>query len=74
MAVLSRLGGGHLHDLTRAPLQYHEAVLTQRRALHGIGGRGAGVARREVQLVGHGGGCGARRVRRVARALGHLGL
>lgn len=56
MAVLARLGGGHLHDLAGAALEHHEAVLPQRRALHGVREGGAGIARGEVELVGHGGG------------------
>lgn len=55
MAMLARLGGGHLHDLAGAALEHHEAVLPQRRALHGVGGGGAGIARGEVEFVGHGG-------------------
>lgn len=53
--MLARLGGGHLHDLAGAALEHHEAVLPQRRALHGVGGGGAGIARGEVEFVGHGG-------------------
>lgn len=55
VAMLARLGGGHLHDLAGAALEHHEAVLPQRRALHGVGGGGAGIARGEVEFVGHGG-------------------
>lgn len=58
VAVLAGLGGGHLHDLTGAPLEHNEAVLAQRRALHGVGGGGAGIARGEVELVSHGGARG----------------
>lgn len=37
MAVLARLGGGHLHDLAGAVLEHHEAVLSQSRALQWVG-------------------------------------
>lgn len=43
VTVLAGLGGGHVDDLAGAVLDHDEAVLPQGRALHGEGGRGAGV-------------------------------
>ena len=43
VTVLAGLGGGHLDDLARARLDANESVLPQRRALHRIRERGAGV-------------------------------
>ncbi len=43
VTVFAGLRGTHLNDLARARLDDHEAVLTESRALHRIGGRGAGV-------------------------------
>lgn len=50
MPVLAGLGGGHLHDFARTSLQHHIAVLTQGRALHGVGGGGARLASLEVTI------------------------
>lgn len=50
VAVLASLGSGHLHDLAGTSLQYHVAVLAQSGALHGVGGRGARLASREVKI------------------------
>lgn len=50
VAMLASLGSGHLHDLAGTSLQYHVAVLAQSGALHGIGGRGARLASREVKI------------------------
>lgn len=44
VTVLSSLGGGHFDNLARAVLDYDVAVLTERRALHGIGGRSTGIS------------------------------
>lgn len=44
VAVLAGLGGGHVDDLARAVLDHDKPVLPQSRALHGIGGRGTGIA------------------------------
>lgn len=38
VAVLAGLGGGHFDDLAWALLDDDEAVLSQRRALHRVGG------------------------------------
>jgi hypothetical protein len=43
VAVFASLGGGHFHDLARTVLDDDEAVLSQRRALHRVGGRGASI-------------------------------
>ena len=43
VAVLSRLGGGHIDNLARAVLDHHESVLTQGRALHGERGGSASI-------------------------------
>lgn len=51
VAVLAGLGGGHFDDLAGAALQHDEAVLAQRRALHGERGRGAGVPGLEVCVL-----------------------
>ena len=50
VAVLARLGGGHLHDLAGSPFQHNEAVLAQGRALHGVGGGCPGIAGLEIQI------------------------
>ena len=51
VTVLSGLGGGHLDDLARAVLDADEAVLPQRGALHGEGGRGTGIGALEGVLM-----------------------
>lgn len=43
VTVLASLGGGHLNDLAGAALDDNVTVLAQSRALHGVGGRGAGI-------------------------------
>jgi len=43
VAVLASLRGRHIDDLARAVLDHNEAILPQGRALHGEGGRGAGI-------------------------------
>lgn len=43
VTVLTSLGGRHVDDLAGTVLDHNEAVLPQGRALHGEGGRGAGV-------------------------------
>jgi len=55
VTVLASLGGGHVNDLARAVLDDDVTVLTQSRALHGVGGRGTGISRVEgnVVLVSH---------------------
>lgn len=50
MAVLASLGGRHLNDLAGSPFQQYEAILTQGRALHGVGGGCPGITRLEVQI------------------------
>lgn len=50
MSVLAGLGGGHLHNFAWTSLQHHIAVLTQSRALHGVGGGGARLASLEVKI------------------------
>ena len=51
MAVLASLGGGHFDDLAGTVLDHDEAVLPEGRALHGIGGRGAGIDALEGVLM-----------------------
>src|SRR6266566_3738610 len=53
VAVLSGLGGAHVDNLAGAALDDHEPVLSQRRALHGERGRGAGVGRLEGVVMLH---------------------
>lgn len=48
--VLASLGRGHLHNLARASLQHHVAVLTQGGALHRVGGGGARLSAGEVKI------------------------
>jgi len=43
VAVLTSLGGRHVDDLAGTVLDHNEAVLPQGGALHGEGGRGAGI-------------------------------
>lgn len=43
VTVLASLGGRHVDDLARAALDDNVTVLPQSRALHGEGGRGAGI-------------------------------
>ena len=43
MAVLASLGGGHVDNLAGAVLDHDETILSQGGALHGKGGRGAGI-------------------------------
>lgn len=50
MSVLAGLGGGHLHNFAGMSLQHNIPVLTQSRALHRVGGGGAGLASREVKI------------------------
>jgi hypothetical protein len=66
VTVLASLGGGHVNDLARAVLDHDEAVLPERRALHGEGGGGTSIGALEgvllmLGVVGH-----------VARCLGGL--
>ena len=51
VTVLAGLGGGHFDNLAWAVLDHNEAVLPQRRTLHGIGGRGTGVGALERVLM-----------------------
>lgn len=51
VTVLASLGGGHVDDLARAALDDDETVLPQGRALHGVGGRSAGVGGVEGVLM-----------------------
>lgn len=51
VTVLASLGGGHLNDLAGAALDNNVTVLAQGRALHGEGGRGAGVGGLEGLVV-----------------------
>lgn len=51
VTVLARLGGGHVDDLARTTLDHDVTVLTQSRALHGVGGRGTGIGGVELELV-----------------------
>jgi len=50
VSVLAGLGGGHLYNFAGVTLQHHVPVLTQGGALHGVGGGGAGLAGREVEI------------------------
>lgn len=50
MSVLAGLGGGHLYNFAWTSLQHHIAVLTQSRALHGVGGGGARLTSLEVKI------------------------
>jgi len=43
VTVLTSLGGRHVDDLAWAVLDADEAVLSQGRALHGVGSRGTGI-------------------------------
>ena len=51
VAVLSRLGRGHLDNLAGAVLDANEAVLPQSRALHGVGEGGTGIGAVEGVLM-----------------------
>ena len=51
VTVLASLGGRHIDDLAGAVLDHNEAVLPQGRALHGEGGRGAGIGGLEGVLM-----------------------
>jgi hypothetical protein len=51
VTVLASLGGRHIDDLAGAVLDHNEAVLPQGRALHGKGGRGAGIGGLEGVLM-----------------------
>ena len=51
VTVLASLGGRHINDLAGAVLDHNEAVLPQGRALHGEGGRGAGIGGLEGVLM-----------------------
>jgi hypothetical protein len=51
VTVLASLGGGHVDNLARPVLDHNEAVLSQGRALHGKGGRGAGIGGLEGVLM-----------------------
>ena len=51
VTVLASLGGRHVDNLAGAALDHDEAVLAQGRALHGVGGRSAGVGGIEVVLM-----------------------
>lgn len=51
VAVFAGFGSGHLDYLAGATLEHHEAVLAERRTLHGEGGRGTGVPGLEVCVL-----------------------
>lgn len=51
VTVLASLGGGHVDNLARAALDNDVTVLAQSRALHGVGGRRAGIGRVEGDIV-----------------------
>jgi len=51
MTVLASLRGRHVDDLAGAVLDHNEAILSQGRALHGKGGRGAGIGGLEGVLM-----------------------
>jgi hypothetical protein len=51
VTVLASLGGRHVDDLAGTVLDHNEAVLPQGRALHGEGGRGAGIGGLEGMLM-----------------------
>lgn len=51
VTVLAGLGGGHLDDLAGTTLNDDVTVLAQGRALHGVGGRRAGIGRLEGNVV-----------------------
>ena len=51
VTMLAGLGGRHVDDLARAALDHDVAVLPQGRALHGEGGRRAGVGAVEGVLM-----------------------
>lgn len=51
VTVLASLGGGHVDDLAGAALDNDVTVLAQSRALHGVGGRRAGIGRLEGNVV-----------------------
>lgn len=51
VTVLAGLGGGHFNDLAGAALDDNVTVLPQSRALHGEGGRGAGIGGLEGNVV-----------------------
>jgi len=51
VTVLARLRGGHLDNLAGTVLDDDEAVLPQSRALHGVGGGGAGIGALEGVLM-----------------------
>uniref|UniRef100_A0A8C3IBM0 G protein pathway suppressor 2 n=1 Tax=Chrysemys picta bellii TaxID=8478 RepID=A0A8C3IBM0_CHRPI len=54
VAMLAGLRGGHLDDLAGTPLEHHEPIFAEGRALHGEGGGSPGVAGLEVQVISHG--------------------
>ena len=51
VTMLAGLRGAHFDDLAGAALDDNETVLAERRALHGIGGGGAGVGALEGVLM-----------------------
>ena len=51
VTVLAGFGGAHFDDLAGAALDDDEAVLAERRALHGVGGRGASIGALEGVLM-----------------------
>lgn len=50
VTVLTRLGGGHVHNLAGTALDHDVAVLSKGRALHWVGLRGTGVGGLEMML------------------------
>lgn len=51
VTVLASLGGGHVDNLAGTVLDDDETVLSQSRALHGVGQRSAGIGRVEGNIV-----------------------
>jgi len=51
VTVLASLGSAHLNNLAGSFVDDHETVLSEGRALHGEGGRGAGIGRVEAVVL-----------------------
>lgn len=51
VTVLASLGGRHVNDLAGTALDHNVAVLTQSRALHGVGERSTGISGVELEIL-----------------------
>src|SRR5690349_6194972 len=72
VAMLARLGGGHVDDLARTTLDDDEAVLSQGRALHRIGGGSASIGGLELVVMLKGRSAKAKTTAKILHRVGRI--